>query len=92
MTADENLKQRAAQIKNLLMASRLKEALEQIRIQMTGVSDWAATSRFEDIERSYNYMLQYFGQGSPDEHRTELYHQLIRRALLLNDEVLQARL
>ena len=92
MTADENLKQRAAQIKNLLMASRLKEALEQIRIHMTGVSDWAATSRFEDIERSYNYMLQYFGQGSPDEHRTELYHQLIRRALLLNDEVLQARL
>ena len=92
MTADEDLKRRAAQIKDLLLSSRLKEALEQIQMQMTGVSDWAATSRFEDIDRSYHYMLQYFGQGSPDEHRTDLYHQLIRRAILLNDQVLQARM
>ena len=92
MTVDEDLKRRAAQIKDLLLGSRLKEALERIQMQMAGVSDWSVTSRFDDIDRSYHYMLQYFGQGSPDEHRTDLYHQLIRRALLLNDDVLQARL
>ena len=92
MTVDEDLKQRAAQIKDLLLSSRLKEALERIQMQMAGVSDWSVTSRYEDIDRSYHYMLQYFGQGSPDEHRTELYRQLVRRALLLNDDVLQARL
>ncbi len=92
MTVDEDLKQRAAQIKDLLLSSRLKEALERIQMQMAGVSDWSVTSKYEDIDRSYHYMLQYFGQGSPDEHRTELYRQLVRRALLLNDDVLQARL
>ena len=90
MGVDEDLKRRAAQIRNLLLSSRLKEALEQIQMQMAGVSDWSVTSRYEDIDRSYHYMLQYFGQGSPDEHRTELYRQLVRRALLLNDDVLQA--
>lgn len=92
MTVDEDLTRRAAQIRDLLLSSRLKEALEQIRMQMAGVTDWSVTSRYEDIERSYNYMLQYFGQGTPDEHRTELYRQLVRRALLLNDDVLQARM
>ena len=92
MGVDEDLKRRAAQIKDLLLSSRLKEALEQIQMQMAGVTDWSVTSRYEDIDRSYNYMLQYFGQGSPDEHRTELYRQLVRRALLLNDDVLQARM
>ena len=92
MTADEDLKRRAAQIRDLLLSSRLKEALELIQMQMAGVSDWAVTSRYEDINRSYQYMLQYFGQGSPDEHRAELYHQLVRRSLLLNDDVLQARM
>ena len=92
MTADEDLKKRAAQIKDLLLNSRLKEALELIQVQMTGVSDWSVTSRYEDIDRSYRYMLQYFGQGSPDDHRTSLYQQLVRRSLILNDDVLQARL
>ena len=92
MTADEDIKKRAAQIKDLLLNSRLKEALELIQVQMAGVSDWSVTSRFEDIDRSYRYMLQYFGQGSPDDHRTSLYHQLVRRSLTLNDDVLQARL
>lgn len=92
MTADEDIKKRAAQIKDLLLNSRLKEALELIQVQMAGVSDWSVTSRYEDIDRSYRYMLQYFGQGSPDDHRTSLYQQLVRRSLILNDDVLQARL
>ena len=66
MGADDDLKQRAVQIKDLLLSSRLKEALELIRAQMSGVTDWSVASRYEDIERSYNYMLQYYSQGSPD--------------------------
>ena len=92
MGADDDLKRRAAQIKDLLLSSRLKEALELIRSQMSGVTDWSVASRYEDIERSYNYMLQYYSQGSPDEHRTEVYRQLLRRAIILNDDVLQARM
>ncbi|MBO4723730.1 MAG: tetratricopeptide repeat protein [Bacteroidaceae bacterium] len=92
MVVDEDLKKRAQHIKDLLLQDRLREALELIKTQMAGVSDWSVLSRYEDIESSYSFMLQYFSQGSPDEHRTEVYRQLIRRALLLNDDVLQARL
>ena len=92
MTADEDLKKRAQRIKGLLLQNRLKEALELVQVQMAGVTDWSVMSRFEDIDRSYRYMLQYYSQGSPDEHRNEVYRQLVRRALLLNDDVLQARL
>lgn len=92
MTVDDEIKQRAGQIRELLLKSCMKEALEQIRIQMSGLSDWSITSAFEDIERSYRYMLHYFSQGSPDIHRAGVYRQLVRRTLLLNDDILQARL
>ena len=92
MVVDEDLKKRAQRIKELLLQDRLREALELIKTQMAGVTDWSILSRFDDIESSYSFMLQYFSQGSPDEHRTEVYRQLIRRALILNDDVLQARL
>ncbi|MBR6369943.1 MAG: tetratricopeptide repeat protein [Bacteroidaceae bacterium] len=92
MTADEDFKKRAQRIKVLLLQNRLREALELVQVQMAGVTDWSVMSRFEDIDRSYRYMLQYYSQGSPDKHRNEVYRQLVRRALLLNDDVLQARL
>lgn len=92
MVVDEDLKKRAGRIKESLLQDRLREALELIKTQMADVTDWSILSRFEDIESSYSFMLQYFSQGSPDEHRTEVYRQLIRRALILNDDVLQARL
>ena len=89
---EEDIKKRAQHIRELLLNAHLKEALELIQNQMSGVTDWSASSRFEDIDRSYRYMLQYYSQGSPDDHRSEVYRQLVRRALLLNDDVLQARL
>ena len=92
MVVESDLKKRAERIKELLLNSSLKEALEQIQAQMAGVTDWSILSRYEDIDRSYRYMLQYFSQGSPDDHRISVYNQLIRRSLILNDDVLQARL
>ena len=92
MIVEADLKKRAQHIRELLLSSSLKEALEQIQAQMAGVTDWSILSRFEDIDRSYRYMLQYFSQGSPDDHRISVYHQLVRRSLILNDDVLQARL
>ena len=92
MIVEADLKKRAQHIRELLLSSSLKEALEQIQAQMAGVTDWSILSRFEDIDRSYRYMLQYFSQGSPDDHRISVYQQLVRRSLILNDDVLQARL
>ena len=92
MSVEDDIKKRSDRIRELLLGSQLKEALELMQNQMAGVSDWSVVTRFEDIDRSYRYMLQYFSQGSPDEHRIELYRQLVRRSLLLNDELLQVRM
>ena len=92
MSVQDDIKKRNENIRQLLFNSSLKEALELIQTQMAGVSDWSIVSRYEDIDRSYKYMLQYFSQGLPDNQRTDVYHRLIRRCLLLNDDLLQARL
>ena len=92
MNAEDEIRNRAHEIREMLLDSRLKDALELMQAQMNGVQDWSVTSRYEDMERSYRYMLQYFAKGSPDEHRNEVYRQLIHRAILLNDDILQARL
>ena len=41
MVVDEDLKKRAQRIKELLLQDRLREALELIKTQMAGVSDWS---------------------------------------------------
>lgn len=92
MSLEDDIRLRAGQIRSLLLDSRLREALELIYIQMNGVTDWAVVSQYEDLDRSYRYMLQYFRQGAGDEHRHHMYTQFLRRALILNDDVLQARL
>ncbi len=89
---EEDIRMRARQIVTLLLESRLREALELVYVQMNGVTDWSVVSQYEDLDRSYRYMLQYFRQGAGDEHRNQMYAQFLRRALILNDDVLQARL
>lgn len=91
MTDGEDPKQQSDHIRNLLLHERLREALEQMQSLMSGVSDWSVISKYEDIKRSYSYMLQYYRQGFPDQHRSELYRQLIRRSIILNDDILQVR-
>ena len=44
MGVEEDIKKRALRIKELLLGSSLKEALEQIQAQMAGVSDWSISS------------------------------------------------
>lgn len=89
---EDDIRMRAGQIRSLLLESRLREALELIYLQMNGMTDWSVVSQYEDLDRSYRYMLQYFRQGAGDEHRHQMYTQFLRRALILNDDVLQTRL
>ena len=74
------------QILGLLLEDRLGEALQLIGVQINDVTDWHVTSEFENLNTSYNYMIQYFGQGVPDAARSNLFKQLIGRAILLNDD------
>ena len=89
---EKNIRKEAAEIKKMLLAKRLKESLEKIGVLMDGVTDWSVTSRYDELNMSYSYMMKYFSIGRPDAHREALYNKLMASALLLTDDVVRQRL
>ena len=92
MATSTDILQKAAKIKDLLHESRLKDALDVLDMLTSDVSDWSIVSMSDEIKSSYRYMLQYFAQSSTDEGRQDLFNTLRRKALLLTDDVVRARL
>lgn len=78
-----------AQICLLINNKRLKEALTQLESYLWQGSDWNLRRELEQLQTSYNYMLQYMQQGVADPKRNELYATLQIEALEITD---QARL
>lgn len=92
MATSEDIRQKAAKIKELLHESRLKDALDTLDTLTIGISDWAIVSMSDEIKSSYRYMLQYFAQSSVDEGRQQLFNMLRRKTLLLADDAVRSRL
>ena len=88
---EKEVRKSADEIKQLLLDNRLKESIEKMGILMDGVTEWSVTSRYEELDMSYRYMMQYFSTGRPDAHRAELYNKLKSTALLLTDDILRQR-
>ena len=87
MSAVPDISAKCDRIHYLLVNYHLEKALQQIKSLLSGISDWEIVSEYENINTAYGYMLQYFGEGVPDEGRETLYRQLIKRTILLNDEI-----
>lgn len=73
----------------LLRQKRLKEAQSQLEAFLWDSGDWTLRNRLEQVQTSYQYMLQYMRQGVHDPQRTKLYTQLLADTWELAD---QARL
>ncbi len=56
---------------------RLREALTQLEPYLWQCPDWELRTRFEGIQTSYNYMLQYMRQGMDDPERKKLYDKIL---------------
>ena len=74
----------------LLKGRCLKQAIENMRRQLSDLQEWSLSSRLDEIETSYSYMLQYFRQGVSDTGRIEMHNRLIGKAILLNDDIRSA--
>lgn len=61
----------------LLEQQRLKEAQSQLEAFLWNSSDWTLRNRLEQVQTSYQYMLQYMRQGVNDPERQKLYRQLL---------------
>lgn len=92
MATDTDIKQKALQIKELLLQSRLKDSLDLLDTLTFDIQDWSVVSKSDEIKSSYRYMLQYFAQSSSDEGRQQLFNTLRRDTLLLTDDVVRTKL
>ncbi|MDR0745497.1 MAG: tetratricopeptide repeat protein [Mediterranea sp.] len=57
---------------------RLKDALPEIKEFLVKTNDWNLQDKIEEIETSYNYMLEYMRQDVDDPKRTEMHLKLLR--------------
>lgn len=73
----------------LVTQKRLKEAIIQLESYLWQGSDCGLRNRLEQVQTSYNYMLQYMQQGTADPERRKLYTHLQTEVLEIAD---QARL
>ena len=60
----------------LLQQKRLKEAQSQLEAFLWNSGNWNLRNRLEQVQTSYQYMLQYMRQGTKDPSQQKLYRQL----------------
>lgn len=97
MTKEESINEQYAQIQLLIEYKRLKEALVQLESFLLQYPDATLHSRLEQVQTSYNYMLQYMRQGVVDYDRSKLHLKLLtdtweiadQARLLILDEISQ---
>ena len=71
---EQSIQKQYNQIVNLLEDKRLKEALVQLDAFLYNGNDWSLRNRLEQIQTSYQYMLQYMKLGMKDPERQKLYY------------------
>lgn len=74
---EQSIQKQYNQIVSLLEDKRLKEALVQLDAFLYNSNDWSLRNRLEQIQTSYQYMLQYMKLGMKDPERQKLYRQLL---------------
>ena len=74
---EQSIQKQYNQIVSLLEDKRLKEALVQLDAFLYNGNDWSLRNRLEQIQTSYQYMLQDMKLGMKDPERQKLYRQLL---------------
>lgn len=62
-------------IVELIEQKRLKEALTQLESFLWQCPDWELRNRLEQLQTSYNFMLQYMKQGIADPRTEKIVHK-----------------
>lgn len=74
---EKTINEQYAFISTLLKQKRLKEALMQLESSLWQCPDWEMRTRMEQLQTSYNYMLEYMRQGVNDPERWNVYRKLM---------------
>lgn len=76
------------EVESALDDRRLLNALQHLKEDMVFSPDGDCSDEWKDIHDTYSYMLDYMKKGVSDEHREDLYRNLLQRTYLLNDRLL----
>ncbi len=66
----------------------LPAALSKIEETLKSAPNWDCETELHELQQTFSIMMDYIRNGTPDEHRKELYDQLIVRTHNLNDRML----
>lgn len=74
-------------IAHMLDKGRMKEAMTQLSAYLENCNAYKLRTKLEEVQTSYQYMLQYMKQGVEDAGRTNLYRHLQAVVWMLADQV-----
>lgn len=74
---ERDINEQYKHIINLIEDKRLREALTQLESFLWQCPDWNLRTRLEQLQTSYNFMLQYMRQGTEDPERWNLHRKLL---------------
>lgn len=84
---DKSINEQYTYIRTLIEEKRLKEALMQLESLLWQCPDWDVRTRFEQLQTSYKYMLDYMRQGTIDPERWNVYRKLMADTWEVADRV-----
>ena len=83
---EKSIQEQYDHIAQLLRQKRLKEAQTQLQAFLWNANNWELQNRLEQVQTSYQYMLQYMKQGTEDPERHKLYTRLLADTWEIADE------
>lgn len=83
---EKAIKEQHTVIIDLTLQKRLKEALAQLEVFVRQCPDLELRNRLEQLQTSYNFMLQYMRQGIVDPEREKLHVKLLHDTLKIADQ------
>lgn len=74
-------------IKRLIADNNLAEVFPMLEMLIENVSDYLLREELDSIRNTYGMMLHYYLQGSDDSKRQEMYNDILKRIVELNNRV-----
>lgn len=73
---EQTINEQYARIEELLKQERLKEAISLTRSLLSQSQAWELNTRLDQVQTTYDYMLDYLRQGVEDPTRMQLHNKL----------------
>ncbi len=74
-------------ILRFVSASRLKPAFDRIKMMIDDLQYGEFSDRFNELERNYKFLLDYYLKGVQDPERKSVYSKLVAKLLILLADV-----